>query len=162
DCLDCRPDDPAVWSAIQRWAMAAQDLPEAQRAMARLPAERMTEPERWSLRAWLAARSNQPDGERSALEQLIVVDPRNTPALDRLAALALQAGQADRAAALRRLQVERLSDKHRYRRLMIEDRSPIPLEELRERVRLAERLGRWFEARGWLTLTLERDPGDAL
>src|SRR6185312_10633511 len=33
---------------------------------------------------------------------------------------------------------------------------------LHELARLAERLGRWFEARGWLTLALGQDPGDRL
>ena len=105
-------------------------------------------------------RRNDPSAERSALEQLIAVEPGNTAALDRLAALAQQAGDPDRAAALRRRQEEALRDKDRYRRLMIENRDPIPRDELHERARLAERLGRWYEAQGWLTLALEREPAD--
>ena len=68
-----------------------------------------------------------------------------------------QAGDLDRAAAFRRRQEESLRDKERYRRLMIEDHDPIPRDELHERARLAERLGRWFEAQGWLTLALEHE-----
>ena len=43
---------------------------------------------------------------------------------------------------------------------MIENRDPIPRDELHERARLAERLGRWYEAQGWLRLAVERDPAD--
>ena len=125
-----------------------------------IPAEDIAASEPPSLRAWFAAQRNDPTAERSALEQLIAVEPGNTPALDRLAALAQQAGDLDRAAALRRRQEETLRDKDRYRRLMIENRDPIPRDELHERARLAERLGRWYEAQGWLTLALEREPAD--
>jgi tetratricopeptide (TPR) repeat protein len=159
-CQERRPDDPVVWRAVLQWALAAGHAQEARRALSKVPADRLTVPEQWSLRAELAAQRNDPDGERLALEQLIEVEPGHTRALDRLAALALQRGQADRAAALRRRQEEALRDKERYRWLLVEDRAPVPRDELHERARLAERLGRWFEARGWLTLALERDPGD--
>ncbi len=67
-------------------------------------------------------------------------------------------GQADRAASIRRRQEEALRDKERYRRLLIADRGLSPVSELRERARLAERLGRWFEAQGWLKLILNGNP----
>ncbi len=100
--------------------------------------------------------------ERSALENLIAIEPGNTPALDRLASLAIQAGDPERAAALRRRQEQALRDKEHYRRLLIADPDPIPRDELHERARLAERLGRRFEARGWLTLALERNSTDQI
>ncbi len=98
--------------------------------------------------------------ERAALENLIAIEPAQTPALDRLATLAVEAGDPARATALRRRQEEFLRDKERYRRLLIADPSPIPQDGLHERARLAERLGRWFEAQGWLTLALERNSAD--
>jgi tetratricopeptide (TPR) repeat protein len=159
--LQC-PNDPVVWRAVLQWSLAAQEPQEAACALAKLPTDRVTELERLSLRAWFAAQRNDPDAERFTLEELIAVDPGNTQAIDRLATLALQAGQADRADALRRLQAELLRDKERYRRLLIADRTPIPQNELHDRAWLAERLGRWFEARGWLSLALERDSGDRL
>ena len=161
-CLLKRPDDPVVRRAVLQWAVAAGEPQEARRALAKIPADRLTMPELWSLRAWLAVQRHEPAAERSALVQLIAVEPGNTQALDRLAALAIQDGQADRAATFRRRQEEILRDKERYRRFMIEDRSTIPRDELHERAGLAERLGRWYEAREWLSLALERDPGDRL
>ncbi len=163
-CLDsCNPDaslTPILNRARLRWALAAGETEEAWRVLRWIPTENIDASEPHSLRAWFAARRNDPEAERSALEQLIAVEPGNTQAFDRLSALAIQAGHADRAAAFRRRQEEALRDKERYRRLMIENRDPIPRDELDERARLAERLGRWFEAQGWLRLAVERDPAD--
>ena len=143
-----------------RWALAAGEPDEARRALAEIPADRFDAEELWSLRAWFAARLGDPEAERDALEHVVAIEPGQTRALDRLAELAVRAGRADRAAAIRRRQEEALRDKERYRQLMIADRDPIPLDELRERARLADRLGRRFEAEGWLTLALRRDPDD--
>src|SRR5262249_60389464 len=126
------PETPAVWHAVLQNSLAAGTASEAQRALHSIPAEHLSAPEQWSLRAWFAANRNDPAAERSALEQVVEVEPGNTAALDRLAALALQAGQPDGAAALRRLLQETLREKERYRRLLIEDRSPIPRVELLE------------------------------
>ncbi len=142
------------------WALAAGEAEEARQLLREIPAAEIAPSEAPSLRAWFAARRGDPSAERSALEQLIAVEPGNTAALDRLASLAGQAGDPDRAAAIRRRQEEALRDKDRYRRLMIENRDPIPQDELHERARLAERLGRWYEAQGWLSLALERLPAD--
>jgi tetratricopeptide (TPR) repeat protein len=159
----CIPD-PSLARSIPRlrlqWALAAGETEDAWRELRGIPVEEIAASEPPSLRAWFAVHRNDPAAERSALEQLIAVEPGNTPALDRLAALAQRAGEPERAAAIRRRQQEALRDKDRYRRLMIEDRDPIPRDELHERARLAERLGRWYEAQGWLTLALERDPAD--
>jgi enediyne biosynthesis protein E4 len=159
----CRPDT-SLAGALPRirldWALAAGETEDARRALRAIPAEEIPPSEPPSLRAWFAARRDDPAAERSALEQIIAVEPGNTAAIDRLAALARLAGDPDRAAALRRRQEEALRDKDRYRRLMIENRDPIPLDELHERARLAERLGRWYEAQGWLTLALENAPSD--
>jgi tetratricopeptide (TPR) repeat protein len=160
--LHRHPSDPVVWRADLQWALAADEPHEALRALARVPTDRIPAPERLVLRAWFAARRNDPEGERTALERLIEVDPGNTPALDRLATLALQAGQLDRTAVFRKRQEETHRDQELYRRLVLEDRAQIPPEELHDRARLAERLGRWFEAKGWLTLALEHNPGDRL
>ncbi len=143
-----------------RWALAAGKPDEGRAALAAIPPDRFDAEELWSLRAWFAARHGDEVAERIALEHVVAIEPGETRALDRLAELAMRAGQADRAAAIRRRQEEALRDQDRYRRLMIAGTDPIPVGELRERARLAGRLGRRFEAEGWLTLALERDPGD--
>jgi thioredoxin-like negative regulator of GroEL len=143
-----------------RWAMAAGESEEARRALAAIPGDRLDAEDVRSIRAWFAARRGDARAERKALEHLVDHEPGDTRALDRLAELAVREGRTDRAAAIRGRQEAALRDKERYRRLMIADRDPVPLDELRERARLAERLGRRFEAEGWLTLTVQRDPGD--
>jgi enediyne biosynthesis protein E4 len=165
DWFDMRPiEDPSlariVLRARLRWAMAAGEVDEARRALAATPGDAFHVQELWSVRAWFAARRGDIEAERDALEQLVAIEPGDTRSLDRLAELAMRAGQTARAAAIRRRQEDAQRDKERYRRLMIADRDPIPLDELRERGRLAERLGRRFEAEGWLTLVLRRNPGD--
>jgi enediyne biosynthesis protein E4 len=152
--------DEIVSRARLRWAMAAGKVDEARRELAAIPVDRFDPKEVWSIRAWFAAQVKDAEAEREALEHLVAIEPGDTRALDRLAELAVRAGQADRAASIRRRQEDALRDKERYRRLLIANRDPIPLDDLRERARLADRLGRRFEAEGWLTLVLQRDPGD--
>ena len=157
-CRLRRPDDPDVWRARLTWARAAENLGEVRKSLSHLDAELFTEPERFALRAWLAARLGNADAERQALEQLmtIVHDPW---AMDRLALLALNAGSADRARELRRRKAELDAAKDRYRELMDEPLTPDRFVELAS---LAESLGRRFEARGWWMLHARRAPSDAL
>ena len=71
--------------------------PESEAARCRgSPADRICASEPPSLRAWFAARRNDPAAERSALEQLIAVEPGNTAALDPPGDAARQAGRSDR------------------------------------------------------------------
>ena len=133
-CQTHHPHDPLLPKARLQWALAAGEPEEARHALAQVPAESVDAAERWSLLAWFAARDHDVPAERSALENLIGIEPGYTSALDRLATLALQAGDSERAAALRRRQEEALRDKERYRRLLIADRYPIPGDELHQRL----------------------------
>ena len=157
-------EDPAIAEifarARLRLAMAAGRTDEARRALRGIPSVHFEPAETWSIRAWFAARREDPEAERDALEHVVAIEPGDTRALDRLAELAKRAGRSDRAAAIRQRQEEALRDKERYRRLLVADRDPIPLDELRERARLAERLGRRFEAEGWLGSILQHDSSD--
>jgi tetratricopeptide (TPR) repeat protein len=159
-CEARNPDDPALPRARLQWALAAGQPQEAREALSRILPEDVDAAERWSLLAWFAARRGDAAAEKSALESLIKIEPGNTVAMDRLAALALQSSDRPLAEALRRRQEVSLRDKERYRRLLLAEHDPIPADELRERAHLAERLGRWFEAQSWLKLVLERDSAD--
>ena len=101
-CERRRPDDPAVWTARLDWAMAAGRDDEVHRALARLPADNTAASRVLAVRGWLAARRGEPEVERQALMALVEHDPGRIAALERLADLAYQVGQADQAAALRR------------------------------------------------------------
>ncbi len=158
-CLKRRPEDPVVWRARLRLAQAADRMDEAQETLSHLPANWFSHTEVQALRAWLAARQGRDDEERRALEELIDEIPGHMPALERLAALASKAGQTDRAVECRRCKAEADRNKERYYRIL-EARGPIT--RYAELGRLAEKLGRGFEARGWWFLAAQQDPRNSV
>ncbi len=153
-CLRLRPDDLAVWRAMLDLALAVRDPTEARRCLGHLPADTSTPAEPFALRAWFAAIRGDARGERLALERLVEREPGRPQALERLVELAILDGQAERAALLRRRKADVDRDLSRYRELMFGKDLAYAIPEL---ARLAEALGRRFEARGWATL-LERQP----
>ncbi|MGO9470139.1 MAG: FG-GAP-like repeat-containing protein [Isosphaeraceae bacterium] len=157
-CVERRPRDPAVWRARLDWARAAGNLAELRRAVAFVPAAELTECERLELRGWLASRIGNAPAERDALERLVAIvhDPA---AFERLAVLAWDTGQHERARALRRRKAELDAAKNRYRLLMEESIGPELFTEL---AGLAGSLGRQFEAQGWWSLRARSAPGDQL
>jgi tetratricopeptide (TPR) repeat protein len=154
-CLLRRPVDPAVWRARLEWARATERVDEARRALGRIPAQGIPPGRVWALRAWLAAHRGDQDAEQCALEQVTEADPGDTSALEQLAELAIRAGRSDRAAELRHRKAERDRALHRYRNLI---KDGLPEADALEMARLAEVLGRRFEARAFLTLAARRQP----
>jgi len=156
-CLERRPRDPAVWQARFDWARAAGRVDRAEEAFAQLPTDWMEPTEVLEVHAWLAGRRGDREAERLALERLIELAPSDSRALERLAALAVESGQADRAGELRRRKAEVDRIKDRYRALLTTEGKP---PNSREIARTAESLGRWFEASGWWTLVARQSPDD--
>jgi tetratricopeptide (TPR) repeat protein len=151
-CLRRRPDDPAVWRVRLSGARAFDDPDEARQALAHLPAGRLSTAESLELDAWLAACNGRSDQQRRALEQLVALEPGASEALERLAVLAAGSGQAEESARYRRLKAEVDQTAERYMR-RLEDGGPLTRPgQFAELGRLAERLGRRFEARGWFIL----------
>jgi tetratricopeptide (TPR) repeat protein len=151
------PADLAVWNACLRWAVAAGRVDRALEALERLPARLEREGRIMELRAWLALKRNDRHGEARALEELVALEPGREPVLARLAELAQQAGDAAGAAALRRRKAEldRALDRYfplyKYKQLA---------DHLGEMALLAERLGRFFEARAFWELVSLGDPSN--
>ncbi|MDR3639541.1 MAG: FG-GAP-like repeat-containing protein [Isosphaeraceae bacterium] len=156
-CLTRRPDDAAVWRARLEWARASGSVGETRLALHRMPANELTEVEALALRAWLAAREGDPRGEGLAWEEVIERSPYDSHALDRLAALAWEEGQRDRAAELRRRKADTDRARERYRWRL---KDQVPTGSYDELAGLAESLGRWFEADGWWSLAMRQAPGD--
>jgi tetratricopeptide (TPR) repeat protein len=154
-CRDRRPRDPAVWLARLQWALATNQTDEARQALESLPAALLPPPRILALRAWFAANRGDSRRETLALERLIELEPENTVALDRLAELAIQAGASARAGQYRQRKAEMDRAKDRYLALLKSRQFDANASELAE---LAETLGRWFEARGFRTLSLQRQP----
>ncbi len=146
DCLGRRPDDPLVWRARLELAQASGDIAGAWRALEHLPADGASPVDVARIRAWLAAGQGDVQSERAALSALIEQDPGNTAALDRLAALAAQAGDNKEAVRVRSKRAEVTAARERYQLLLRDDAVGSDPAEL---ARLAGLLGRPIEAKGW-------------
>jgi thioredoxin-like negative regulator of GroEL len=148
--------DPALWRAALDLAVASNDLELAGLAAGSLTTADLA-PERLErLRAWLAARRGDIASERAALEARLAREPADAEALERLAELSLQAGQVDRAGALR----HRKAEVDRVRRLYGHRVSADFKADAVGLADQAEALGRWFEARAFLALQRKLRPDD--
>jgi thioredoxin-like negative regulator of GroEL len=156
-CLRRRPDDPVAWHARLNWALAAGRPADAAEALRHLPPGQIEPAEALRLRAWFAAQRGDTRAEKAALERRLALEPGDSQALVRLVALAHDAGQAEQVARLNRHKSEIDRAKDRYRELLA---NRAELSQFEELARLAETLGRRFEARGWWTLMAPGRPGD--
>ncbi len=151
-CLTRRPEDRAVWEAILRNARRAADLTQIETALKHL---KPGSHEALEARAWVA--EQQGDWERAStfLQQALQNGPADPEIVGRLVALQQRLGH--KTDALRNQLREIQQADVAYRDLIDSDHPEANATELS---RLAERLGRNFEALGWTTLALERDPAD--
>ena len=154
-CERRRPDDLPVWRARLDWGIAAGRVDIVQRALNRLSAAAATPARVHRLKAWLAAHRGDLGAERRELERGLAIDPADTPALDRLARLAEDAGHSEPAAEYRRRkdEIDRLG--RRYQQLHARNQ---PLRDAVEMARLAGQLGRGFEARAFVMLSIADEP----
>ena len=100
-------------------------------------------------------RAGDEASEREELERVIAVEPGNLAVLDRLNRLATKNGKTARAAELDRQKSDMERALTRYEALY--DRKQ-PIRDAVEMARLAEQLGRMFEARVYLSLATAEDP----
>ena len=100
ECEKKRPDDRAVWRARLKWAMATERIDAVERAKTYLPDKSSLSAERHRASAWLAGHRGDFAKERSELERLLVADPGDLSAFDRLIDLHKKGGQPDLAAEL--------------------------------------------------------------
>jgi len=148
-CLDRRPDDPVVWRMKLESALAADDADQVRQALPHLPTALESAARLPAVRAWLAARAGDQRGERAALDQAVALNPADASALERLATLEHVAGRSDQAARLRESIHGIDRDRKEYIRLLS---SESPVAHAAELTKLAERLGRPFDARRWAVL----------
>ncbi|WP_083712779.1 FG-GAP repeat domain-containing protein [Paludisphaera borealis] len=148
--------DAAVNRLRVQWAMSADRPDEVRRGLLDLSADRLEPVDALAIRAWTAGRAHDNRAEADALEGRLAIEPDSVSALDRLAVLAAERGDRERAVEIRRNRAKIEEDRQAYRRLMIGDLQVLTPARLEDCARLAEALGRTFEARGWWTLVLER------
>jgi enediyne biosynthesis protein E4 len=154
-CLRRRPEDSPVWRSRLDWTVASHRVAEAMESLEHLPVHALSQAELPRLTAWLAAEQGDRQAERRALERRIEVAPADGVALDRLAELSTQQRQATRAAELRRQKHELEQVEARFQKLYQRNQ---PKRDAAEMSRLAERLGRWFEARAFAAVAVATDP----
>jgi tetratricopeptide (TPR) repeat protein len=154
-CRPVRPDDAPVWRATLRWGMATNRTDVVRQALTHLPAAESDPAGLHRVNAWLARQNGDIAGERRELELQLATDPAAMPCLERLGELAEKEGEAALAAQFRdkKADVERL----RARYLKLHDRRQ-PIRDAEELARLAEQLGRRFEARVFLSIAISEDP----
>ena len=156
ECEKKRPDDRAVARARLKWAMATERSDSVERAMTHLPGVASRSAEQHRINAWLAGHRGDFAKERSELELLLAADPGDLSALDRLIDLHKKGGQPALAAEVfqNRNAVRELLDRY-----MILHGRKQPIRDAEELGRIAEQLGRGFEARGFLTIAVFQEPG---
>ncbi len=146
-CEKSRPDDPAVWRARLALALASDDSTGVWLAARHIHVDLLEPTEPLVVRSWLLARGPDRDAERKALLDLIAADPTRAQALDRLAAIELEAGHRGDAEALHRRKAEVDQIKDRVRKLLLSEGDLSPAAP--ELTSLVARLGRSFDAAGW-------------
>jgi enediyne biosynthesis protein E4 len=154
-CLLRRPADVPVWRARLSLGIATNRIDVVRQAVMHLPAAEAIPAQVHRLNAWLAAKRGDFATERRELERLFAVEPADLTALDRLAQLAEKERQPARADELSRVKAEIDRLRARYERLYERKQ---PIRDAVEMARLAEQLGRRFEARVFLTVSISADP----
>jgi tetratricopeptide (TPR) repeat protein len=154
-CQRLRPDDVPIWRGRLSWGIATGRIDVVEQALTHLPAAESRPAQLHRIHAWLASKRGDVETERRELERLLVADPADLTAVDRLARLAEGHGQPAQAAELRRKRDEIDRLRARYEKLYLRKQ---PLRDAVEMAHLAEQLGRRFEARAFLTLAISEDP----
>jgi enediyne biosynthesis protein E4 len=150
-CLRRRPNDHSIWRTRLKWAMASQRVGEALEAAKHLPASHSRPGQADRISAWVAHEQNDLEAERQALERLVVAEPVDLTAWERLEQIEANRGNAARAAEFNRWKTEIARLESRYRELF--ERSQ-PIRDAREMSQLAEKLGRRFESRAFQSIAV--------
>ena len=153
-CLRRRPDDIPVWRP-PGLAMATQRIANVRQALGHLPVEESNSRRGRAIDGVAGRHCGDLDSEQRALERLIAVKPTDFVVFDRLVAIAEKRGKADRAGELRSKKTEIGRLLARYEKL---DKRNQTIRDAGEMANLAERLGRRFEAKVFLTIAIATEP----
>ncbi len=153
-CQRRRPDDAPVWRARLTWAMATKRIDVVKQALTYATATESNSALRYRVNAWLAAQQGDVAAELRELELLIAGYPAAVSALDRLAELSKNDGQPVRAAELLRKKAD--IDQALSLYLKLHERKQ-PIRDAVKLARLAEQLGRRFEARAFRAIATSQE-----
>jgi predicted Zn-dependent protease len=141
-CLKRRPDDTAVLEMLLKCGLQAERPDLVAQAMVHLPAASLDTDRVNDLRAWAARLAGDRDAERRLLDE----QPASPQILERLAELAIKAGNREQAATYRARRVACQNDLTQYRRRLT---SPGAMDHPGEMARLAEKAGRPLDVQYW-------------
>ena len=155
ECEKKRPDDRAFWKARLKWAMAAGHVDDVEKAMGHLPEIASSPSEQHRINAWVARRRGDLAKESSELEQFLSITPGDISCLDRLIELHQKAERTADAAEVMTRKKNVVDLMSRYLEL---NRRKQPIRDAEEMARIAEQLGRRFEALGYSTIAESQEP----
>jgi thioredoxin-like negative regulator of GroEL len=158
-CQRRHPDDVPVWIARLHWAVATKRIDVVQQALTHIPATESNPAQVHRVNAWLAAQRGDVADERRELELWVAADPAAVAALDRLAEFAAKDSQPARAAELLRKKAD--IDRSLARYMKLHERKQ-PIRDAVKLARLAEQLGRRFEARVFLAIANSEEPARSI
>ncbi len=156
--LGRRPEDRSVWRARLDSAMRSNRFADARIALKHLPAAWTTSAEVHRLSAGLASSCGDVERARRELASLIAEAPEDFEARDRLESLEPRSTAKAVASEMTRRKEEIRRAQARYQELY---RRNQPARDAEEMARLAERLGRPFEAIVFSTAALADEPDRA-
>jgi enediyne biosynthesis protein E4 len=159
-CSERRPDDLAVRQAWLDLAAATNDAAAFQKAASHLPGSEYDAVSVLKFRTWLIGLIGNSEAERKALEDLVVADPGNARALERLGGLFIEAGRTADGEKLRRRKAEIDLAQDDFRKFLMK------LTDLTSRAEtlaeLSAKLNRSFDAQAWAIIAEARSADPAM
>ncbi len=149
ECARRRPNDFAIWKGKLKVALLTDSIDDAIAASKRIPISELLDTTIDDVRARLAALSGDESFERSVLLDRLKREPGSVVTLDRLAELAVRAGESDRSIEFRRRGAVVREIRKKYEDILAQKE---PRKRSVELADLADRLGMRFEAERWAIL----------
>ncbi len=149
ECERRRPNDVAVWKTKLKVALATDAIAETIAASKNIPILDLLNTTIDDVRVRLAASLHDESFERGVLIERLERDRGGFTTLDRLAELAVRAGETEKAIEFRRRGAEVRALRKKYEETLVQKESRSHAAELAS---LADRLGMRFEAERWSIL----------
>jgi enediyne biosynthesis protein E4 len=146
-CLERRPDDPSVRLTCLDLAVASEKIGPFWKAAEWISSDAVSPLQIQALRTWLVSRTGDRQAEWRETASMVELQPSNSPAIERLAVLALEAGDSTGAERLQERKAEIDRAKNSVHRLIV-TRSEFQAHA-EELVRISAVLGRQFDEHAW-------------
>ena len=146
-CLERRHDDLSVWLTSLDLAVATEEIGPFWKAAERISSDTLSPLEIQAMRTRLVVRTGDRQAERRETARLVELQPSNSPAIARLAVLALEAGDLTEAERLQERKAAIDRAKNSVHRLIVTRSDFQPHAE--ELVQISAAMGRPFDEHAW-------------